>query len=96
MVELTYAELTHLPLDEMAADLTADIFNRIFVNDNIWISIKISLKFVPSGPNDNKPALVQVMAWWRTGDMPLPEPMLTQSLTHICGTKGRWVKYIQH
>ena len=27
-------------------------------------------------PIDNKPELVQVMAWHQTGDKPLPEPML--------------------
>ena len=27
-----------------------DIFKCIFLNENIWISIKISLKFVPKGP----------------------------------------------
>ena len=40
--------------------------------------MKISLKFVPNGPIDNKSALFQVMAWRRTGTKPLPEPMLTQ------------------
>ena len=35
-------------------------------------------KFVPKGPINNKAALVQVMAWHRTDDKPLPEPMLTQ------------------
>ena len=30
------------------------------------------------GPNHNKPALVQAMAWHQTGAKPLPEPMLTQ------------------
>ena len=29
-------------------------------------------------PIDNKAALVQEIAWRRTGDKPLPEPMLTQ------------------
>ena len=42
------------------------------------VLIRISLKFVPKGPIDNKSALVQVMAWRRTGDKPLPEPILTQ------------------
>ena len=31
-----------------------DIFKRIFLNENVWIAIKISLKFVPKhakGPN---------------------------------------------
>ena len=44
-----------------------DIFKRIFLNENVWISIKISLKFVPKGPIDNIPALVQIMAWRRPG-----------------------------
>ena len=36
------------------------------------------MKFVPTGPIDNKAALVQVVAWHRTGDKPLPESMFTQ------------------
>ena len=55
-----------------------DIFKCIFLNENVWISIQIWLKFVPKGSVDNKPALVQVMAWRRSGDKPLPEAMLTQ------------------
>ena len=62
----------------MAVFFADDIFKYIFVNENIWTSIRISLKFVPKGPNDNKQALVQVMAWRRKGDKPLPEPMLSQ------------------
>ena len=56
-----------------------DIFKRIFLNENIWIPIKISLKFVPKGPINNIPALVQIMAWRRSGDKPLPEPMITDA-----------------
>ena len=70
--------LTHLPLDKMAAILADDIFKHIFFNENARISIKISLNFFPSGPIDNKSALVQVMAWRLTGGKPLPEPMLNQ------------------
>ena len=55
-----------------------DIFKCIFMNEKFWISIQISLNFVPRGPIDNTWALVQVVAWRRTGDKPLPEPMLTQ------------------
>ena len=33
------------------------------------------LKFVPQGPINNIPALVQIMAWHQTGDKPLLEPM---------------------
>ena len=35
-----------------------DIFKFIFLNENAWISIKISLKFVPKGPINKIPALV--------------------------------------
>ena len=34
-----------------------DIFKCIFLNENVWIPIEISLKFVPKGPIDNIPAL---------------------------------------
>ena len=69
-----------------------DIFKWIFINQNIWILIKISLKFVPKGPINNIPALVQIMAWRRPGDKPLSEPMMLSSLTHICVTRPQWVK----
>ena len=35
-----------------------DTFKRIFLNENIRISVKISLKFVPKSPMDNIPALI--------------------------------------
>ena len=50
-----------------------DIFKCIFFNENDWISIKISTKFVPKGPINNIPALVQIMAWRHSGDKPLSE-----------------------
>ena len=50
-----------------------DTFNRIFVNENVRIWIEFSLKFVPKGPINNIPALVQIMAWRRWGDKPLSE-----------------------
>ena len=68
-----------------------DIFKWIFLNEIIWISIKISLKFVPSGPINNIPALVQIMAWRRLGDKPLSEPMMVSLLTLICVTQPQWV-----
>ena len=55
----------------MAAIFPDDTFKLIFLNENIRISIKISLKFVPKGPIDNVRSLVQIMAWRRPGDKPL-------------------------
>ena len=53
-------------------------FKRIFMDAKFYMLIQISLKSVPKGPIDNKAVLVHVMAWRRTGDKPLSEPMLTQ------------------
>ena len=61
-----------------------DIFKCIFFNENVEISIKISLKFVPKGSINNIPALVQKMAWHRPGDKPLSEAMMVSLLAHIC------------
>ena len=41
----------------MAAIFPDDIFKSIFLNENIWISVKSSLKFVSKGPINNIPAL---------------------------------------
>ena len=70
--------LTHPPLDKMAAILADNIFKCIFLIENDSIPLQISLKFVPRSPINNKPALVQVMAWHRSAAKPLSEPMLTQ------------------
>ena len=70
--------LTHHPVDKMAAILADDNFKCIFLNENDSIPIRISPKFVPKSPVDNKSTLVQVMAWRRSGDKPLPERMLAQ------------------
>ena len=72
-----------------------DIFKRIFLNENIIISIKTSLRFVPMVRINNTPALVQIMSWRRPGDKPLSEPMLVSLLTHICVTRPQWVYVIE-
>ena len=70
-----------------------DTFKWIFLVENVWISINISLKFVPRGPINNIPTLVQVMAWRRPGDKPLSGPMMVRLPTHICVTQPQWVKW---
>ena len=62
-----------------------------FMDENVWISIEITLKFVPKGPPHNIPALVQIMAWCRPGTKPLSEPVMVSLLTHICVTRPQWV-----
>ena len=72
------ADINTLRTRQNGRHFADDIFKRIFFNENVGISIKISLKFVPKGPINNIPALVQIMAWRRTGDKPLSEPMMAQ------------------
>ena len=69
-----------------------DIFKCTFLNENISVAIKISLKFVPNGPINNIPALVQMMAWRRPGAKPSSEPMMVRLPTHNCVTRPQWVK----
>ena len=76
---------------ENGRQFTDDIFKCIFLYENVWIPIWISLKFVPKGPINNIPALVQIMAWGRPGDKPLSEPMMVRLPTHICVTRPQWV-----
>ena len=62
-----------------------DTLERIFLKENVIILIKNSLKFVPKGPINDIPTLVQIMAGRRPGDKPwLP--------THMCVTRPQRVK----
>ena len=71
-----------------------DIFKWIFLNENVWISINISMKFVPRGQINNIPTLVQIMAWRRLGDKPLSEPVMVRLPTQVCVTRPQWVNLL--
>ena len=53
-----------------------DVFKWIFLNANVWIFINISPEFLPKGQIINIPALVQMMAWRRSGDKPSSGSMI--------------------
>ena len=65
---------------------------HILLNENVWISIAISRKFVSEEPNSTIPASVQIMAWRRSGDKPLSEPMVVRLPMHICVTLPQLTK----
>ena len=73
--------LTHWDRDQMAT-----AFLATFSDAFSWISTKISLRFVPINPINNIPALVQIIAWLRSGDKPISKPMVVSLLTHLCVT----------
>ena len=92
----TYSGLYHIEAETKWPTFSRRHFQMYFLNENVWISIKISLKFVPIGPINNIPSLVQIMAWRRPGDKPLCEPMMVSLLTHICVTRPQCVKHPGH
>ena len=66
---------SHLPLEN--GRHFADMFKWIKMND-FFNLIQTSLTFAPMDAIDNSPALVQVMAWRRTGGKPLSGLILTK------------------
>ena len=61
----TYIDINTLRPRQNGRHFADDTFKRIFLNENVRISIKISLKFVPKaskGPINNITALVHIMA----------------------------------
>ena len=90
--DTTLKLLTHWGREQNGRHFADDIFKCIFLNENVWIPIEISMRFVPNGPINNIPALVQIIAWRRPGDKPLSEPMMVSLTTHIYVTRPQWVK----
>ena len=71
-----------------------DIFKCIFLNETLFITLKISLKYVHKVRINNIPSLVQIMPWRRPGDKPLSEPLMVSLLTHISVTRPQWVNIL--
>ena len=74
-----YDRWTHWGLYKMAAILQTSFSNAFSWMKYVCILIQISLKFITKGVIKKKTSLAEVMAWCRTGDKPLPEPMMTMS-----------------
>ena len=67
---------TRLGGDKMAAIFQTTFSRTFFLSKNAWISIEISLKFIPKGPINNVSTLVQITAQCQPGHKPLAEPMV--------------------
>ena len=84
--------LSHWGQDKMDA-ISQTTFSSVFSWIKIFEFWLRTLKFVPNVRINNIPALVQIMAWGRTGDKPLSEPVMVNSVTHICVTQPQWVNH---
>ena len=88
---ISLIKFKHIEAESSGRYFPHDKFKCIFLNKDIWILIKISLKFVPKRPFNNESALgLEIAQCRRTGDKALSETILS-SLTHIWGARGRWV-----
>ena len=79
--------VTYLPciINTLRSRQMDAISKTTFSNALSWMKMfQFGLKFVPKGPINNIPAMVQIMAWRRPGDKPLYEPMVLSLPTHIC------------
>ena len=91
-MEGTQAEtlrLTHWCQDKIAAIFADDTLICIFLNENVFVSIAISRKFVPKGLINNIIALIQIMVL--LGDKTLSELMMVSIVTHMCDTGSQRV-----
>ena len=76
--QYSLCKINSSPPGQNGCHFADDMFKYIFLNENIRISNKISLKYVPRFLIDNMSTLVQIMGWRRPGNKPLSEPMLAQ------------------
>ena len=90
-MQTNLATLIHWGRDKMTVFSQTTFSNAFSLNENVWILINISLKFIPKVQIENIPALVQIMAWRQQGDKPLSEPMMVSLLTHMCINQPQWV-----
>ena len=68
-------------------------FKCIFLNKNVWILMKIFLKFIPKGPINNISVLVKLMGWRPPGSELLSEPIMVRLLMHTCVTQPQWINW---
>ena len=73
---------------------SVNISNAIFFNENAWISIKISLRFVPKDQINNIPAFVWIIIRCQLGDKPLSEQVMVSLTMHTCTTQPQQGWYV--
>ena len=79
--------------DKMAAISQTTLPNAFSWMKMFEYRLRFHRSFVYQCPIDNIPALVKIMAWYRSGDKPLSESIMIRLLTHICVTRPQWVKW---
>ena len=78
-----------LSMKRNARHFAGNISKCIFLNENVCILLKISLKFALKVLINNILALVQIMDWCRPEDKPLSEPTRTTRMPAFWDTPRR-------
>ena len=87
---MSLVDLTHWGRDKWPP-FRWRIFQMHFLNENVWISIIISLNYLPTYSINNIVAVVQIMAWCWPDGKPLSRTIMVSLLTQICVTRSQWV-----
>ena len=90
--ELNGMPFNTLRLRQNCRNLSDNSFRCVFLSEDLWILLKISLKCVSEIWINNIPVLVQIMAWRQSGNKPVSKPMMVSLLMHICITWPQWIK----
>ena len=88
----TYISAQHIEAETKWPPFSGRHFQIHFRKENVWMSIQMSLKFLPKVPINNIPALFQIMAWSLPGVKPLFGTMTVRLATHVCVSRPQCVK----
>ena len=86
--------LPYFPLSTSALFFAKYSCTHIVYRRSLVTFYSILFYSIRKGPFHNNPALVQIMAWRRSGDKPLSEPMMISLQTYICVTRPQWVNQL--
>ena len=74
----------HIETETNGRHFADDFFSCVFLNETVWISLNISLKFISKSQYYNIGS--------ENGDKTFSEPMMFYLLPHICVIRPQWVK----
>ena len=84
-------QLTHWGRAKMAAVSQTTLSNAFSWMKMLEFRLKFHWSLFLRVVFNNNSLLVQIMAWRRSGDKLLSEPMMVSLLTHVCVTWPQWV-----
>ena len=93
----SWGSFIHWDRDKIASKFVTDNFKWPPFSWHFQINVFEwkCMNSVPKCSINNIPALVQILAWHRSGPKPLSEPMMVSLPTHICVIRPQWVNTLR-